>query len=223
MKNKFSLLKKAVVGLFSATTLIFTSQAGAVIITYDNQTAFLNDNTGLTLENFDTFFSPTNSASFDSGFTASRPGTDTMFSTANSNLVVSGRALTLNQSLSASPLSFTFDEAIYSYGVTIIDAGTLSNVSYDLVVSNDEGFSQTVASFPPTLSQGNQLFFGISSDVAFNTITWSSSFPNGDQIGWDNMYFGTNAVVPEPSTYAMFGLAVAMLGFMGYRSRNRKR
>lgn len=28
--------------------------------------------------------------------------------------------------------------------------------------------------------------------------------------------------VPEPSTYAMFGLAAAMLGFISYRSRNRR-
>ena len=106
--------------------------------------------------------------------------------------------------------------------MTIIDAGTVYGANYDLVVSNDEGFSQTVARVPPTLSSGKQLFFGFKSDVALTTVTWSSSSSVNDDMGFDNMYFGTNAIVPEPSTYAMFGLAVAMLGFVGYRSRNRK-
>ncbi len=33
---------------------------------------------------------------------------------------------------------------------------------------------------------------------------------------------GPGNIVPEPSTYAMFGLASLMLGFVGYRSRNKK-
>ena len=33
---------------------------------------------------------------------------------------------------------------------------------------------------------------------------------------------GTEQVVPEPSTYAMFGTAFAMLAFVGHRARNRK-
>lgn len=32
----------------------------------------------------------------------------------------------------------------------------------------------------------------------------------------------TTGVVPEPSTYAMFGTAFLILGFVGYRSRNKK-
>lgn len=44
--------------------------------------------------------------------------------------------------------------------------------------------------------------------------------------GFDSNLLIDNVVaapaVPEPSTYAMFGMAFTILGFVGYRSRNRK-
>lgn len=44
----------------------------------------------------------------------------------------------------------------------------------------------------------------------------------GSYAGIDNVHISGVSPVPEPSTYAMFGTAFLMLGFMGYRSRNRK-
>lgn len=97
-----------------------------------------------------------------------------------------------------------------------IDQGESLGVVFDLI--NGRTFADTIAALNATdfatgnttLANGDALRIGIH----------GAGFPDGSSASFVNG--GGNPPVPEPSTYAMFGTAFAILGFVGYRSRSRR-
>jgi hypothetical protein len=63
-------------------------------------------------------------------------------------------------------------------------------------------------------------FTAADADVIFR-LREASGWQTGSLAGIDNVFISAVNPVPEPSTIAMFGSAFLMLGFVGYRSRNR--
>ena len=66
------------------------------------------------------------------------------------------------------------------------------------------------------------LLNGSSTDGTYFTPFENANNGTPTDISHISLYVRVNPAVPEPSTYAMFGAAFLILGFAGYRTRNRK-
>ncbi|NLS98329.1 MAG: hypothetical protein GXX96_39870 [Planctomycetaceae bacterium] len=189
----------------------------------------MNDVSGLTLEDFDEPFTQGTAVTFD-GFTASRTLADGLACTTSSTYAVSGGALVLaTDALGYGALTFEFAPSISAFGVTVRDAGTSGNESYSLTVSSvtTEGELRqaivTVHDVPSALDAGNVLFFGfVTTAGEFSSVVFSSASV-GDNMGWDNLYFGTLAAsVPEPTTLSIWS-AVGGMGLMAARREGKRK
>ena len=106
--------------------------------------------------------------------------------------------------------SFLFGTGIRAFGTDIKD---LDNAN--LTFSTSSGANGTAALAG---GSGNLQFFGIISDQAFTSISFSEPPAiTGDGVGFDQTSFGI-APIPEPST-AFFGTGVAIAGILFQRTR----
>ncbi len=133
-------------------------------------------------------------------------------------------------------INFTYDANVseisgpdagdYGYKVTAANSsnsGTISDGTntYNLndKYSDNFGFSFQFDNFTDHRLNGT----GLSGPETFTGHGWVMHNGHNSDLTSDWLFTGTAVpAVPEPSTYAMFGLAGVMLGFASYRSRNRR-
>jgi hypothetical protein len=115
-----------------------------------------------------------------------------------------------------SPLTFTFDEAIFAFGIDLDEFGDMPDPSTIGILG--ETFEPDVLAFGggglTTGDDSKPYFFGVTSDIGFTTVTFAAS---GDGFGFDNVSFSSVAPVPLPAPLAM--LAFSVLGLFVYRKR----
>lgn len=105
-----------------------------------------------------------------------------------------------------------FSEAIKTFG---LDFGVHHPDTVTFTLSSGEQFLMEHAG-------GQEYnFFGVISDIAFNSVSWSSNSGSATTMYTDNISYNTTgptSTVPEPSTLAIFAL-----GIMGLASRRFKK
>ena len=137
---------------------------------------------------------------------------------ANSTNAIETRALSTY--LSADDLLYDFSsspKAVRAFGGFFAASDITGNlIDQDITVSFSDG---TFSGFTTNTSGPGANFFGIVSDM---NILWAKiAAPYHTTYSWpqaDNVYLAT---VPEPSTYALLGSALAFVGYA--RSRKAKR
>ena len=111
-------------------------------------------------------------------------------------------------------LSFVRQDGSPAYRITMLDLQTNGTGFFD----PDGGLSY--GSFSETYDISNyvtddaRLVFRLTEESDNSFFTGTASV-----VGIDNVSVYATPAVPEPSTYAMFGMAFAILGVVGYRSR----
>lgn len=114
-------------------------------------------------------------------------------------------------------LSFVRQDGNPAERITMLDLitnGTFTNPSIDLAYGT---FTKTYDISNYTTDEA-RLIFRLTEESTNSIFTGTASV-----AGIDNVVITGIAPVPEPSTYAMFGTAFALLGFVGYRSRKNKK
>lgn len=112
--------------------------------------------------------------------------------------------------------SIKFSKAVAAFGFYGVDIGDFDG---NLVIELDNGFKTTLltAGSPG----GSVLFWGIiDKDSPFTTVSFSNTAAGTDFFAFDNMTIGSLAqVVPEPGSYALLGLGLALLASLRKLSR----
>lgn len=125
--------------------------------------------------------------------------------------------------------SYAFSTAISALGFYGTDFGDLkgtfelslfsgSTLVYSTLDVKNDGINK---------GNGNLLFYGIVSDTAFDKavfkITQAVGAPSLDVLGFDSLIVGkanpTSPTIPEPTSLALTGLALAAAGFAARRTR----
>lgn len=201
------------------TALLFGG-ANAAVTTYNTDAGFLGAaGGGLTFESFET---ATASSSTSVAFTGGSFGcAGSSFCPGFFGLSTLAADHGVRSVFYASPDSatFTFDSAITAFGIAIGGAGDVASITLTALLSNgDSAVALDDYSGPFTVFGTNRQYFGVISDTAFTSITFTAS-NSGDGIFFDSLSFGTAATdVPEPASLALAGLALAGL----WASRKRK-
>jgi hypothetical protein len=123
------------------------------------------------------------------------------FATSGTNFFSTADTFTVNFS---SPI-----DAFGFYGTDIGDDGGQLSVTLTKV-----GGGTVTLAVPNTIGDpnGSLLFFGFTdSTTSYTSITIGDSAPGVDVFGFDDLTIGQVAVVPEPSTLLLCGLALLML------------
>lgn len=193
--------------------------AAAAPIFYDDESLFLADTSGLTLESFEGF-APTGTFALNEinngDFTVSVAGTELgiLNSPYNGSFATEGDNFVRYQSGAGENLTFSFVDAINSFGISFTDWGDFGTGL--LSFSNDNGDTHDVAVTPQI--NGALNFFGVV-DLAFdfNQVSFLNTIA-GEAYGFDEVYYGrSTANVFEPQ-----GLGLMMVGLLGIITGRRK-
>jgi len=189
------------------------SSVNAAGTVYTDRTIFENTSDAFTIETFNSFDSEVafHSTPLDVGdFTLSMTGdADTSRNYIDiqpvefSQFNVDGTTIANVLTNDGSSLIFTFDDSIFSFGA---DFGAFNNGQLRTNILVDG------ITYSPSI---DGVFWGIVSDIGFNTIEFVGLF--GDGFGIDNVTYSSVSAVPLPAAAFLFG--PALLGFFGFRRK----
>lgn len=202
--------------------LVLGASAQAATVSFFTEASFLTAaGGGLAFESFETATTPTTTSVAFTGGTFSCAGGSFcpgFFGISTFTAVTGVQSVRF-----ASPdtATFTFGSAITAFGIHIGGAGDVAPITLTALLSNgDSATALSAYSDPDSGFTGNDKYFGVISDTAFTSITFSPS-NSGDGIFFDSMSYGTAATaVPEPGTMVLTALGLAgLLGSLGSRRR----
>ncbi len=213
-------------------TAILPISLFAAPVYYTNEALFLSEASSLDVESFEsqavtgTFAT---SSITTSNFTISVAGNDLgiLDSDFGGSYATDGQQYVRYQSDYAESITFTFNEAINSFGINLTDWGDWN--AGTLEFSNSAGDSAQVASAPT--ANGAHHFFGlVNSALSFDTVTLTN-FPSGEAFGFDELYFGlmlnhkndAHVFEPAPFSMALFGLIALFVARRPFVSRRKRR
>lgn len=210
-----------------ATVAASGSAVGATA-TYVNQSAFLLQFPGATLESFEGQPASNFNLSYDfPNFSVSRSDGG-FISVSTGGPTLSGNGFDTAGILPLI-LTFSFQKPLSAFGINILDLAD-GGSAVDLTISNSHGNSTLLLndfSGPSYFGPAAAQFVGMWSSVPFHSVTiqiTNVSGSLGESVYWDNAYFlerRHQGAVPEPTTWAMMILGFAGVGFMAYRRRNQ--
>ncbi len=158
------------------------------------------------------------------GATGITSTTNVEFVAQEPSLAVSGIQFMLDTAVASDV--FTLSAPVNAFGLFIVQSGDLGNINtISLVLENTLTMTSKnvpVGTFGPGRDFDNVFFFGVTDTDPFNRITIVESL-DGDGTLYDDVTVGFLAV-PEPSTYALIGAGLAVVGFARWRQlrRNKK-
>jgi hypothetical protein len=131
--------------------------------------------------------------------------------------VGTGRAIRVSTNVPTAPtVQFSFASAITAIGFDILDLGTINApTTLSFVLSNGD-VGNLVAGYSGSFN--NQIFAGVVSSSAFNSITLTNSAQT-DYIEFDNARYAVANIVPLP---AAAWLGFALIGGIGAKRAARK-
>lgn len=212
---------KSIVGATCACLAVVSFNVNAAVITYSDETQFLNAVGSTAFENFESMETgivhqttiATDNFTVDT--TPLNNGTSYIYignagasPTDGVNSLVAG-------SDTGDGFTLNFDMAfpILAVGFDLTDAGETSGV---ISFQNNLGDNIEILSSPPYLDSGNTIFWGVNSDTAFTSFSLIKT-QLWDGIGIDRMYFVAASPVPIPAAIWLFGSG--LIGLAGLARR----
>lgn len=197
----------------AATALTVTafsaSAASAAVVQYTDQSAYAAAAGAQTVQNFNSSALGTTIGTTPvnfGGFSVSTTGT-AVINPGNASYQVDGSRY-LDVNLAAATLTFTFANAVNSFGANFFSLN--NNQARTFVTVGGQTFN------PLPLSPS---FLGFVSTTPFTSVTFSTPTSGGsnDQFGVDNVTIG--GAVPEPATWALMILGMGAVGFAMRRAK----
>lgn len=102
--------------------------------------------------------------------------------------------------------TLTFSQAVTGFGFYGTDFNDYGG-EISLTLSNGYTTNLNLG----TLAGGSVFYWGVVSDTAFTSVTFSNSNGGADGFGLDNITIAVAAPVPEPSSWAMLGAGLALM------------
>jgi hypothetical protein len=131
----------------------------------------------------------------------------------------SGLSAQLTTNGPAPTIQFAVSGPVTAFGFDLFDLGTFGATTLTFTLSN--GDVGTFAGPGFTSSSGNQLFFGVTSTSAFNSIQITNT-QSGDFLEFDNARYGNAAGVNAVPLPAAAWCGFALIGGIGARRAARK-
>ena len=103
-------------------------------------------------------------------------------------------------------VTFTFDSAITAFG---IDWSSFDQTTTVVEYSDDAGGALSDVFLPVTSAGAG--FLGVRNSAGFTSVTFQVT--QTETLEFDNIQWGTSAVIPEPMSLLLVGAGLAMVGF----------
>jgi len=193
--------------------LVLGTAQAAIVQTWNSETQFLADNTGLAMESFESYADGAPLPLSTAGFVVS---TDNQsygsFNAINTLLASDGAKSVRYGADNGNSILFTFNSPVTVFGMNIMDFGTAGG-SPVLTFYDDKGDSQVVV----TGENPGTIFYGAELSSAITKVQFTMTGSDGDGIYFDSVYSGSKAVVPIPAAFWLLGSGI--VGLFGMRKK----
>jgi hypothetical protein len=126
--------------------------------------------------------------------------------------------LLYRQILPARPSVFTFDDAIFGFG-GMIRASNFNTLA--ITVLFEDGSEQVLDPF--AVNPATKVYLGFSSDVGIRSVSVKPAGAAGSALYLDDLTYGHGvAAVPEPATWGMMIIGLAVIGSTMRRQRTSR-
>jgi hypothetical protein len=202
--------------IFTVMSVLFlalgTAQAG-ILQTWNSETQFLADNTGLAMESFESYADGTPLPLATSGFVVSTDNTSYgSFNAVNTFVASDGSKSVRYGADDGQSIFFTFNSPVTVFGMYIMDFGTTGGTPV-LTFYDDKGDSQIVVAG----ENPGTIFYGAELSSAITQVQFKMTGSSGDGIYFDSVYSGSKAVVPIPAAFWLLGSGI--VGLIGMRKK----
>ncbi len=188
--------------------LLISSHASAVLVTYDNDLAGFNTAAGTTItEDFATETGTGSPLSASGTALTSITSADaTIFRYELGPNATNGIGI---QGVGAWNAVFNFSQSIVAFGFEIGDF--FENAGESISFLTSAGESGLLTAPPGTLANGNLRFLGLTTNLAFTSITISAVVVGNDGAGLDNITYATSVPAPLPLGLILGSLSLIYL------------